>query len=317
MAGSQTRVKRLAVAGLMLLLASMPVSTSAALPVPLRATGRGFFQAKPSALDAAALDAVHWSYLGSDTHTIRADDGPLYVNRARFLLQNTWNTLSSPARWEWRDWRTFSLGALGVGTVALADGPIRDFAQRNRTRTKDKIVEAIEPFGAEYAFGVLGGFFVAGVVLDNSQATTVAWDGVASMLIASQIITPALKEACGRYRPFQSEDAHTFDPFSGHSSFPSGHATRAFSVASVIATHYDPLWVKATAYGVAGVVALARVNRNVHFASDVVAGGLIGTSVGRAVVHFGQRRQTATLPRLLITPLRVRDGYGIAVTIPL
>ncbi|MEW5701842.1 MAG: phosphatase PAP2 family protein [Candidatus Zixiibacteriota bacterium] len=241
-----------------------------------------------------------------------------FVGRARFLLQNTYGVLTSPVRWGGRDRQRFSLLTATVVSVGFADQPIRILSQRNRTRTVDHVVEAVEPLGAGYAVGALGGgFFMAGAMLADSQATAVAWDGLASMLIASQIITPALKEAVGRYRPFQSLDADKFDPFSGHSSFPSGHATRAFSVASVIAAHYDPLWVKATAYGLTGMVAFARVNRNVHFASDVVAGSLIGTTVGRAVVHRGQRRETETASRPRITSWFFSDGSGVIVTMPL
>ena len=38
-------------------------------------------------------------------------------------------------------------------------------------------------------------------------------------------------------------------------------------------------------YGGAGLVGYARIEQNAHYASDVVAGSLLGWSVARAVVH--------------------------------
>jgi len=112
----------------------------------------------------------------------------------------------------------------------------------------------------------------------------VAEDGLASSLIAAGVISPILKLTVSRARPSQAES--TFDRDRGGMSFPSGHATQAFAVASVIAAHYDSPWVKVAAYGLAGLVGLARMEQGEHFASDVLAGALIGTAVGNAVVRF-------------------------------
>ena len=169
---------------------------------------------------------------------------------------------------------------------------------------------SLNGFGAEYSFGVLGGFYLAGVVFED-RAKAVGLDGLAASLIASGMITPVLKVAVGRRRPSQSERVYTFRPFSGSDSFPSGNTTQAFATASVIAAHYDPLWVKMIAYGVATSVGLARVDRNAHFASDVAAGALIGAAVGSAVVRFNQQRRT----RISFGPLIDRDTHGMAIVL--
>jgi membrane-associated phospholipid phosphatase len=48
-----------------------------------------------------------------------------------------------------------------------------------------------------------------------------------------------------------------------HQSFPSGHATNAFAVASVAAGHADGWVVPAVAYSLASGVAVSRMNDNV------------------------------------------------------
>lgn len=62
------------------------------------------------------------------------------------------------------------------------------------------------------------------------------------------------------------------------SSFPSGHATSAFTSAALLSED-DPLWP--LYYAVAVVVASSRVYVKIHHASDVVAGIAIGAALGR------------------------------------
>jgi len=64
------------------------------------------------------------------------------------------------------------------------------------------------------------------------------------------------------------------------SSFPSGHAAGAFSVATVVARRYsNHKWVPWTVYGFATVVGLSRIADEAHFPSDVFLGGAIGYAV--------------------------------------
>jgi membrane-associated phospholipid phosphatase len=58
-------------------------------------------------------------------------------------------------------------------------------------------------------------------------------------------------------------------------SFPSGHAARAFLIAT-IATGLGPVWLAAILWIWAPLVALARVAMGVHYLSDIVAGALFG-----------------------------------------
>ncbi len=61
------------------------------------------------------------------------------------------------------------------------------------------------------------------------------------------------------------------------SSFPSGHATSAFSAALLLSDD-DALWP--LYYAIAVIVASSRVHVRIHHASDVAAGALIGTGFG-------------------------------------
>ena len=239
----------------------------------------------------------------------------LCLDYGKLLLQDTAHVLSSPAYWDKKDWLTFSIATITVvGTAALLDDPIEEGMQRNRNSTTDDMANIFEPFGAEYSLGVLGGFYLTGVAFENQKAKSVAIDGFAASLIASGIITPTLKLAVGRSRPDHNEGTYTFHPFGGKYSFPSFHTTQAFTVATVISTHYDSLWIKITTYGVATLVCLARIDHNAHFTSDVVAGALIGTAVGNAVVHLNQQKRDHQQMQKSFVPLIEDDLRGMEIT---
>jgi membrane-associated phospholipid phosphatase len=121
---------------------------------------------------------------------------------------------------------------------------------------------------------------------------------------------PVLKVAGDRRRPRETD--RTFDFRHSGASFPSGHTTEAFALASVIADHYDSGWIKGVSYGSAALVGFARIHHQAHFLSDVAAGALIGTAVGRAVIH----RNEAERSRFTISPLLgPHDQPGVAVAI--
>ncbi|MDO8812270.1 MAG: phosphatase PAP2 family protein [Gallionella sp.] len=234
-----------------------------------------------------------------------ADAAPTYP---QLVVDDIKHVVIAPSRWEKQEWQNLGLATLAVvGTAAVVDRPWRDGMRRHSGTST--FMRNVERFGAEYSLGVLGGFYLAGAVWNNDKATTVAQDGLAASLIASGIVTPALKYATGRSRPRENADIAHSRPFSGAASFPSGHTTQAFAVASVISAHYDETWVTYSSYGVAGLVGLARTYHDAHFASDILAGALIGTLVGQSIVAHNQQRRSgkvALIPDIAPNRLGVR-----------
>jgi membrane-associated phospholipid phosphatase len=137
-------------------------------------------------------------------------------------------------------------------------------------------------------------------------------DAVEAELLAAGVITPLLKITIGRLRPSQGSDADEFHAFSGRNSFPSGHATEAFALASVFAARSRGWVVPTIAYALASGVAFARVNDRAHFASDVVAGAVVGTVVGRSIVHRHSDKPENSV--LSVLPLVTRRGAGLALS---
>lgn len=223
------------------------------------------------------------------------------------LVDDAKHVLSAPARWQEQEWQDMGLAALGIaGVAAILDRPVRD-EMRRHAPGDSRFMREVERFGKEYSLAALGGFYLAGALGNDEKAASVAEDGLSALIIAGGIITPAIKLVAGRSRPRDNAGIAKFHPFSigyysANSSFPSGHATHAFAVASVIADHYEEIWVTCASYSAASLVGVARSYHDAHFASDVLAGALIGTLVGKSVVaHNKQLRsgQVTLLPEIL------------------
>ena len=214
------------------------------------------------------------------THKVSAAE----LSYPEILIDDVKHVVTAPARWDDAEWHQAGWASLAVVSTALfIDRPLRD-EMRRHTGDNAFLTQA-EHFGAEYAAGVVGGFYLVGTLTDNENSRQVAQDSLSASLIASGIITPTIKLVTGRSRPRDETGVYHFKPFSnGNSSFPSGHTTEAFALASVVANHYEETWVTCTSYSIASLVGLARTYHRAHFASDVLAGAMIGTLVGKSVV---------------------------------
>jgi membrane-associated phospholipid phosphatase len=206
-------------------------------------------------------------------------------------LKDTVSVLGAPIHWTAKNWLVFGGVAAGVVAVGFAfDYPMRNKTQAHQTQTLDDLTKVVEPFGAGYSWAVIGAYGIAGFVFHAPDAKNIFFDSLMASILASGIITPTLKFVIGRDRPSESTSSTVFHPFQGSdNAFPSGHATQAFAVASVISAHSDQVWVSVTAYTIAGLVGFSRIYHNAHWTSDVTAGALIGTFVGRGVVAINDR----------------------------
>ena len=235
----------------------------------------------------------------------------------KLFVRDVKHVFTAPLQWNAGGWATaFAAGGVIVGTAVYFDRNIETAMQDHRSHTTNRIASVFEPFGAIYSAGILGGFYLAGAAFKNDKVEAVGLDGLSATLIASGIIATSVKEVAGRSRPRDHEGTTHFSPFSGKHSFPSGHATQAFVTASVLSAHYPTPWVEIPAYGIAAMVGFARIDHNAHFASDVLAGAFLGTSVGYAVVYFNDTQRAAGPngeARVALAPLSDPEVPGVEV----
>lgn len=190
-----------------------------------------------------------------------------------------------------KEWKNVAAASAIVGAAVLLDDEIAGIARKNDAQALDSFTEAVEPFGGGHSDKVMAAFLLAGI--RNEKARHVAFDAIVSTTLASKVITPGLKELVNRERPNAGDGP----------AFPSGHATQAFALATVIASHYEQRWVQWLAYGLASSVAFSRVYHDAHWTSDVLAGAAIGALVGRTVVMTNRK--------VRVTP--VRNGVVISM----
>jgi len=219
--------------------------------------------------------------------------------------------VTGPSRLDAAGWGRFGLGVAAVGLTSAFDKSIRTDIQDQRTAGSDRFAHDVRPLGQWGALVLVGGAWVAGDASNNSTLTAVGKDGIEASILAAGLVTPLLKEIAGRSRPNADLGPHDFHPFSGSASFPSGEATEAFAVASVISAHSHRLWVKGIAWGAAGLVGWERMNLDRHWASDIAAGALIGASIGEWVVHRHQPEAAAGRLQWSVAP----TGRGAAVVL--
>jgi hypothetical protein len=97
---------------------------------------------------------------------------------------------------------------------------------------------------------------------------------------ASALFTYGLKNAVNRDRPEGPSER-------SNSSFPSGHATGAFALATVFACQYPRIAIPC--YTAATGIALSRVYLGRHYPSDVLAGALIGFAAAKLTLHYREK----------------------------
>jgi hypothetical protein len=252
------------------------------------------------------------------TEPLPATQFESWKNLGDMALTDTVGILGAPLHWSARNWLVFGGIAAGVVAVGFAfDYPMRNKTQAHQTQALDDMTKVMEPFGSEYSWAVIGAYGIFGFALHDADAKNIFFDSIMASILASGIITPTLKLVVGRERPNESATNTVFHPFSGSdNAFPSGHATQAFAVASVISAHSDQVWVSVTAYTIAGLVGFSRIYHNAHWTSDVTAGALIGTFVGRGVVAINDRiRRGEGKVSVSFAPLYGDGVKGGAVTV--
>lgn len=237
------------------------------------------------------------------------------IDTVRFnkqYIQKYWTDtkliVRSPLRWKQNDWIKFGVFVSGTAGLTFTDQAVKDYFQSHKNKTLSFVSDQIlEGFEAKHSLMVISGILSYGLLTRNERAKSTSLLAVESFVLAT-LVTRATKTLAGRERPDNWEG---FGPYAFHGplngmSFPSGHTTASFAVASVIATQYrDSKWIPVTVYSVATLAGLSRIYDNKHWLTDVVAGAAVGTAVGNLVSRRSSRS------KLSLVPFGTTDFQGI------
>ena len=222
--------------------------------------------------------------------------------------------LTSPTRMTSRDALVVGGVVAGIGGVIAADHGIRYTVQKNTSATGRDVADVFNGIGSPAAILGLNVGLIAIGVTNWSYTGDSRLKNAALVSLESEIFTMAavfiIREAVGRASPNQNKGATHFRPFSGDDSFPSGHAAVSFATAAVFADRFAQP-VGGVAYGLATAVAVARIYSDKHFASDVVAGGLLGWVIGKAL----SARHSYVDSDIEIRPLAIGNGQALGLMV--
>ncbi len=207
-------------------------------------------------------------------------------------------------------WWHVAIAAGAVGAISLADRSVDTWVQDRRSSRSDALARAFR-HGGEPAitFGVPVALFTAGLISGHKDLGRSGVRVLASVVLAG-VITGGGKVVTGRLRPNESTSQYSFKPFTHHDSFPSGHATMAFALATSLSGEIRRPWASALLYAGATGTAWSRLNDHKHWLSDVLAGGVVGVT---AANFIGGRWRFFGLgpPRVLVDPRGARVEWRV------
>lgn len=215
---------------------------------------------------------------------------------------------------QWTRWDTRA-GLVSLAAVLATgafDEPLQDRIASAGGEPAQKLADLVRPLGTPLVWAPAL-LLVAGAGHVSGRRE---WVGASARIAVSATIpavaTQFLKFSVGRSRPEDSpEDPYNFDPFTRDASFPSGHTTLAFAVATAISRETGSRWVPWVGYPLAALVGWSRVHDDEHWMSDVVGGAAVGTWLAAKSDDWLRARgaaSTATEPFVSATGHSLRLG---------
>lgn len=207
--------------------------------------------------------------------------------------------------------QAIAAGGVVGGTVLLfpADESTRSFFARNHSQVADRFATFGDHYGrAVYGLSLSGALYGGGLIFNNGDVRMTGIMLFESIAFAG-ITTTVLKSVIGRSRPADGEGPYMFRAFRFNfeqESLPSGHATVAFSVSSILAARLNNVYATVGLYSLAAVTAAERIYDDEHWLSDVFLGAAIGTISGITVNNMHEKNDRGYSLRIVPSLGRLR-----------
>lgn len=182
--------------------------------------------------------------------------------------------------------------AVLVATSTVLDRPLHRETREHRNRTLTNLANAFRQEGEPaYYAGISLGVYGVGLVSGSPEIRRAGRRLVVSVA-ASAVVMEGMKMLVGRSRPNENRGPWHFSPFTSlkdsagieaRGSFPSGHTTAAFAVATSLADDINYWPVSVVLYTLAAGTGFSRVYDNRHWFSDTVAGAILGITTAKVV----------------------------------
>lgn len=222
--------------------------------------------------------------------------------------QTVWEGTTAPLSWDAKDWvKAAAITGIAAG-LYIYDEDINQWVQEHKNDKTKQIRVVAKQFGeGKYMLPAIALGTVGGLILHDDKTVDTGMISLKSFILANGT-SQVLKFATQRNRPISRKGKQFFngEGFSkSRESFPSGHATVAWSVAPVIAAQYkDSSLVPPLAYGIATLTSLSRMHDNKYWASDAFVGSMIG--------YLSAQLCLKTTPRFRLSPSPDLQGIGFS-----
>ena len=151
---------------------------------------------------------------------------------------------------------------------------LRDINLHRNTHL-DGTFRTISATASPFAFGTPVILYGVGLINKDKDMKDKALY-IGATVITSTVIATILKNTVKRERPFNTYPDIQKETSGGGYSFPSGHTSDAFSLATSVTLAYPKWYVIVPAYVWAGAVGYSRMDLGVHYPSDVLMGAVTG-----------------------------------------
>ena len=242
------------------------------------------------------------------------------VRDARHFLQVGIALATAPLHFSRADWAKTGVFLATTALLFAIDKDVRHFSLSHQNSSNDHLFRLDRYHGNKYSLGLGFLLYGGGLVTRNRSIRETGLRSVEAFVYAGAV-SSLVKGILGRRRPYGGDSQFVFKPFQLKDSFqalPSGHATVAFAVSTVLAKSVDSLPWKFFWYGAAAMVGAARVYHNQHWISDVFFGGVLGYSVANFVVNFPSDSPASGRDNIgqRISPYIAPGTFGIQLYLP-
>lgn len=152
--------------------------------------------------------------------------------------------------------------------------------RKMRSKFFDKFMYIVTDLGGAIASSI---FTLTLILFGNKTWKLIGFEALVVLGI-SQIIVQSLKILLSRERPYNIiEKLNTFGIELKDYSFPSGHTTASFSIATTLSLNIPELLP--FVFFAASIIGVSRIYLGVHYPTDVLAGIILGIS-SSILVHM-------------------------------
>lgn len=237
---------------------------------------------------------------------------------SKSYLKSYWHSgltvLGQPLHYDWKDWSVFGGIATATTLAFVYDDEIFNYIDKTFTNSQSNTISQYSDIYGEELFIVpsIALTYGIGVIAKDTRLKNMSLATLQSFIFA-EVASAGIKVLTCRERP-DANSQSWLGPFATFesTSFVSGHSTRAFALATTVASFYpEKKWIGIVSYSLATMTSVGRVISKEHWTSDVIVGAALGYFIGRGVVKFNEK--IGNINQVKIEPIATNYGVGIAV----